>query len=124
VDGPLTQPAVTLPVARCSACSLTCFPPTAAGCARCGGHDLVEDSLPGYGRVWTYTVQRFPPKSPPYVLPADGFVPYVVAYVEMDGGLRVGGIVEGSHAAVTIGTPVELTGVDDVPRFRIATEGA
>jgi len=42
------------------------------------------------GTVWTYTVQRFPPK-PPYIGPTDPekFKPYVVAYVSLPGQTMV-----------------------------------
>ena len=42
------------------------------------------------GKLWTWTVQAFPPKAPPYLGPAgDDFVPYGVGYVELEGQLRV-----------------------------------
>jgi hypothetical protein len=40
------------------------------------------------GRLWSYTVQRFRPKSPPYLGP-DAFAPWVVAYVELSGEVIV-----------------------------------
>jgi len=55
----------------------------------------VEDSdrfdrmlLPPRGRLWSWTVQRFRPKSPPYAGP-EAFEPYAVGYVELDGALIV-----------------------------------
>lgn len=36
------------------------------------------------GRLWSWTVQRFRPKSPPYAGPA-AFEPYAVGYVELPG---------------------------------------
>ena len=36
------------------------------------------------GTLWSYTIQRFRPKSPPYAGP-EAFAPWVVAYVELPG---------------------------------------
>ena len=44
--------------------------------------DPVE--LPTKGQLWSWTVQRFRPKSPPYTGP-DAFTPYAVGYVELPG---------------------------------------
>ncbi len=40
------------------------------------------------GTLWSYTVQRFRPKSPPYAGP-EAFAPWVVAYVELPGEVIV-----------------------------------
>jgi uncharacterized OB-fold protein len=65
--------------------------------------------LPRSGRLWSYTVQRFAPKSPPYAGPQP-FEPFAVGYVELPGAL----IVESRLADVAfdeleIGMPVEFT---------------
>ena len=44
--------------------------------------------LPGTGRLWSWTVQRFRPKSPPYAGP-EAFEPYAVGYIELDDALIV-----------------------------------
>lgn len=44
--------------------------------------------LPREGRLWSWTVQRFRPKSPPYAGP-EAFEPYAVGYVELEGALIV-----------------------------------
>lgn len=41
------------------------------------------------GTLWTWTVQRFPPKSPPYMPPPEGFSPFALGLVELAGGDRV-----------------------------------
>ena len=59
--------------------------------AQSGEEGLVEIS--GVGRLWTYTVQRFKPKSPfDDGQPDIEFVPYVVGYVSFE---ESGVIVEG-----------------------------
>lgn len=40
------------------------------------------------GTLWSYTVQRFRPKTPPYLGP-EAFLPWVVAYVELPGEVIV-----------------------------------
>lgn len=65
------------------------------------------------GTVWTYTVQRFPPKTP-YAGPADieTFQPYVVAYVELPGQTMVESRLTGLNPEeVKIGMEVELTAI-------------
>lgn len=53
--------------------------------------DRYEDVLlPREGRLWSWTVQRFRPKSPPYAGP-EAFEPYAVGYVELEGALIVEG---------------------------------
>lgn len=61
------------------------------------------------GTLWSYTVQRYRPKSPPYKGP-EAFRPWPVAYVELPGEV----IVEARLANVAfddirIGMPLELT---------------
>ena len=38
--------------------------------------------LPSEGIIWTWSVQRFRPKSPPYIGP-DAFEPFGIAYVQL-----------------------------------------
>jgi uncharacterized OB-fold protein len=51
-------------------------------------------SLSPTGRLWSHTVQRFRPKSPPYGGP-DMFEPYAVGYVELPGEIIVEGRLTG-----------------------------
>ena len=109
-----------LPVARCQDCGLVVYPETAASCPRCTAAPLTVSTADGDGVIWSVTVQRFPPKSPPYQAPAGGFVPFAVAYVETAEGFRVEAIVAADDpGGLRIGQPVSFTGVvDDVPRYR------
>lgn len=76
--------------------------------------------LASRGTVWTYTVQRFPPKTP-YLGQTDPekFKPYVVAYVDLPGQTIVESRLTGIEPEdVKIGMEVELTAVPldpDVP---------
>lgn len=46
------------------------------------------EPLPRQGRLWSWTVQRFRPKSPPYA-GTEAFQPYAVGYVALPGALIV-----------------------------------
>jgi uncharacterized OB-fold protein len=91
---------------RCQECGTVVFP-TASSCPRCSSKDLTTHALPSRGEVWTWTVQGFQPKAP-YVVPAGGFTPFGVGYVDL-GDLLVEGhlLVDPEH--LRIGLPVRLT---------------
>ena len=64
--------------------------------------------LPRNGRLWSYTVQRFAPKSPPYAGPQP-FAPFAVGYVELPGALIVEAPLTGvAFGDLAVGMPVEL----------------
>ncbi len=77
-------------------------------------NDNIEPiALATRGTVWTYTVQRFPPKTP-YAGPADpmNFKPYVVAYVSLPGQTMVESRLTGVEPEdVNIGMEVEFTAI-------------
>jgi uncharacterized OB-fold protein len=80
-------------------------------------------ALGGHGTVWGFTVQRFAPKSPPYVAPEGGFVPFAVGYVELPEGVKVEAVLDCTDFAELAGdAKVTLVSADPVPRF--ATEQA
>lgn len=63
------------------------------------------------GVLWSWTVQRYRPKSPPYAGP-EAFTPWVVAYVELPGETIVEARLVGvAFDAIRIGMAVELTQV-------------
>lgn len=73
------------------------------------GSDFEPHPLQREGTLWSYTVQRYRPKTPPYAGP-EAFSPWAVAYVELAGET----IVEARLANVAldeirIGMPLELT---------------
>ncbi|MFM5885268.1 MAG: Zn-ribbon domain-containing OB-fold protein [Novosphingobium sp.] len=78
-------------------------------CPSGGDYDAVP--LSRRGTLWSYTVQRYRPKTPPYAGP-EAFRPWAVGYVELPGET----IVEARLAnvaldAIRIGMPLELTQV-------------
>lgn len=109
----------TLRGSRCAGCDNVAFP-VAAGCQRCGSAEVAPVDLTGRGTVWSHTVQRFAPKSPPYVPPAEGFTPFAVGYVELPEGVRVEAVLECTDPAALEGAQVTLVATDPVPRFATA----
>lgn len=54
----------------------------------CDPVDWDTEELPASGILWSFTVQRFRLKSPPYAGPEE-FVPYAVGYIELPGAIIV-----------------------------------
>ncbi|MBS1894052.1 MAG: OB-fold domain-containing protein [Actinobacteria bacterium] len=72
---------------RCRNCGTVTFPRQQA-CAHCAHAAGEEHLLAPRGALWTWTVQRFRPKTPPYTGPEE-FEPYGVGYIELPGECRV-----------------------------------
>lgn len=63
------------------------------------------------GTLWSYTIQRYRPKSPPYAGP-DAFRPWAVAYVELPGETIVEARLENvAFEDIRIGMPLRLVQV-------------
>ncbi|MGW5381169.1 Zn-ribbon domain-containing OB-fold protein [Nocardia sp. NPDC003963] len=103
---------------RCRVCGTVGFPASAI-CARCARPTADPLTLSDEGVVWAHTVQRFPPKSPPYVVPAEGFAPYAVGYVELPEGIKIEAILDCDDFAALDRAPVRLVAVAPVPRFAV-----
>ena len=74
---------------RCIHCCEHYFPVQKA-CSACSSTELEQVSLGNSGKLWSWTIQGFMPKSPyrSDVKP-EQFVPYGVGYIEMPCGLKV-----------------------------------
>jgi uncharacterized OB-fold protein len=106
VDG-----AARLVAGTCGECQAVMFP-LREHCPSCAAPDVTETLLPGGGSLWTWTIQGFEPKSPPY-LPTGEFVPFAVGYVEFPGYLRVEGrLTESDPARLRIGMPMRVVPLD------------
>ncbi|MFJ8111583.1 Zn-ribbon domain-containing OB-fold protein [Streptomyces sp. NPDC096132] len=92
--------------AHCAACGTVVFP-RQDSCPRCTDGVMSAHVLPVSGRVWSWTLQVFPPK-PPYRAPAGGHRPYHVGYVDL-GGVLVEARLAVPRAEIRIGLPVRLT---------------
>jgi uncharacterized OB-fold protein len=105
--GPPTAP--RLIGSRCGSCGTITFP-RQPSCPRCASLDVEERPLARRGTLWTWTIQCFPPKSPPYVpVDPDEFEPYGVGYVELADEVRVEArLTESDPTRLVIGMPMEL----------------
>ncbi|MHA4851834.1 Zn-ribbon domain-containing OB-fold protein [Rhodococcus sp. MSC1_016] len=112
-----THTAPALEASRCSHCSTVAFPVTGV-CSRCAGTAMSPFTVSARGTVWAYTVQRFAPKSPPYVPPPEGFSPYAVGYVELPDGIRIEAVLDcHDFNELDDGAPVTLVASVPAPRF-------
>jgi uncharacterized OB-fold protein len=92
-------------VQRCMSCSTWTWQPRPV-CSVCGSLELAWTPVAGSGRVITWTVPR------PPVLPALAeLVPFVIAVVELDEGVRMIGMLVGDDGLPlrTEGTGIGLT---------------
>ena len=98
-----TTPELRLLAGRNRASGKLVFPPP-------GDEEAFETvELPNRGTLWSYTVQRFPPKSPPY-RGAEPFAAFAVGYVELPGALIVESrLVDVPFESLRVGLPMELT---------------
>ena len=75
------------------------------------GDEFEAVPLQRSGRLWSFTVQRFRPKSPPYAGADDekSFRPYAVGYVELPGQIIVESRIEArDFTALKVGQAMEL----------------
>ncbi|MDE2404845.1 MAG: OB-fold domain-containing protein [Sphingomonadales bacterium] len=73
------------------------------------GNDYEPHPLRRDGTLWSWTIQRYRPKSPPYAGP-EAFAPWPVGYVELAGETIVEArLANVAFADVHIGMPLELT---------------
>lgn len=64
------------------------------------------------GTLWSFTIQRFRPKSPPYAGGEDekSFAPYALGYIELPGEVIVESRLQTEDfAALKVGQPMRLT---------------
>ncbi|MGW2521897.1 Zn-ribbon domain-containing OB-fold protein [Streptomyces sp. NPDC001617] len=117
MEGPLSAVRETggrLRGSRCADCAVATYPADSV-CPRCGG-PAEAIALSGTGTLWTWTVQRYAPKSPPYVPPAAGFTPFTVGYVELPEGVRVLAVLDIRPEEAETGMTLTITAGDGVPR--------
>jgi len=94
---------------ECRRCATVTFP-RQGSCPRCTSQDVTERLLARRGALWTWTIQCFPPKSPPYAGDREAFEPYGVGYVELPGEVRVEALLTvDDPKELRIGMPMELT---------------
>lgn len=95
---------------RCHDCGNHTFP-TQNGCPKCTGSDMEVVELENHGTLWTWTVQGFPPKAPPYKGDVDPktFKPFGVGYVELPGQVKVEArLTEADPAKLKVGMKMKM----------------
>jgi uncharacterized OB-fold protein len=77
--------------------------PVQGGCPKCMGVDTETVELADRGTLWTWTIQGFPPKAPPFIGDDSPktFRPFGVGYVELPGEVKV-------EARLTVADPEQL----------------
>jgi uncharacterized OB-fold protein len=105
---------------RCADCGIVTFP-AQGSCPRCASTSMDDHLLARRGRLWAWTTQDFPPPSPPYTGPGgEGFAPFAVGYVELDGEVKVETrLTEADPEALSNGIEMELV----VVPFRTDDDG-
>ncbi|HWE67642.1 MAG TPA: OB-fold domain-containing protein [Acidimicrobiales bacterium] len=105
VDGWFTEGAngPALLGSRCPACGTFAFPAEKSFCRNpdCDGQEFETVELSRRGKIWSYTDARYQPP-PPYV-PADPYVPFCLAAVEL-----------AAEKLVVMGQVVDGVTVDDL----------
>ncbi len=105
---------------RCQNCGRATFP-VQASCPACCSTDVVTEELPNRGTLWTWTIQRFMPKTPYNSGETmETFKPYGVGYVELPGGVRVEGrLTENDPDKLKIGMDMDVV----FERYRTEEDG-
>jgi len=70
---------------KCRSCGRESYPPRSS-CPYCHSKDVEVTALPTKGKIVSYSLLRSPPKG------FEEYVPYYVAVVELDNGVRVFGM--------------------------------
>ena len=95
---------------ECTRCGVITFPQQTS-CPSCTSLEVRNRLLGREGTLWSWTIQCFPPKSPPYALDdPERFEPYGVGYVELPGEVRVESLLTVADPdSLRIGMPMRLT---------------
>ena len=96
---------------KCPDCGNVVFP-MQKDCPKCTGDQIEKVELSTKGVLWTWTIQGFPPKSPPQIGKTDpeNFEAYGVGYVELPGEVKVETrLTENDPTRLRVGMEMELT---------------
>ncbi|MFV8783138.1 Zn-ribbon domain-containing OB-fold protein [Microbulbifer sp. SA54] len=94
---------------RCRQCGVAEFPQKLS-CPACGSEDVGVEELPRRGKLWSWTIQGFMPKTPYRSDETpETFKPYGVGYIELPGAVCVESrLLENTPEALQIGMEMEL----------------
>ncbi len=94
---------------ECQDCGAIVFP-AQSGCPRCTSDNTQSKELGTRGNLWTWTIQGFPPKSPPFIGEVENFEPFGVGYVEIHDQVKVETrLTVAEKEKLSIGMEMELT---------------
>lgn len=94
---------------ECNECGAVLFP-AQSGCPRCTSDDTKLRELGTRGTLWTWTIQGFPPKAPPYAGDVENFEAFGVGYVELPGEVKVETrLTTADKEQLSIGMEMDLT---------------
>ncbi len=93
---------------QCRSCRTTTFP-RMTGCPRCRSVEIDEVLRGPQGILWSFTVQRIAPKSPPFAPSSEEFKPYGVGYVELGDIIVESRLTTNDPTLLRIGLPMTLT---------------
>ncbi len=76
-----------------------------------GVYDRIE--LPHSGTLWTYTIQRIPPKNPPYagVTSPEDYAPFGVGYVRLGDDIMIEARLEADPGSLQIGMQMDCVAI-------------
>ena len=106
---------------KCKNCGEITFP-AQASCPNCCLEDVERVLLSNRGKLWTWTIQGFFPKSPPYAGPdtPETFVPFGVGYIELPNEVKVESrLTENNPEKLKVGMDMELV----IEKFKEDEEG-
>jgi uncharacterized OB-fold protein len=105
---------------KCAACGEVAFP-RQVSCPACAAEDAEEILLSRRGKLWTWTIQHFPPPTPPFAGDRASFAPFGVGYIELPEGVRVESrLTVNEPERLAIGMEMELV----VEKFTDAEDGS
>lgn len=91
---------------RCAGCGHFYFPAADCRNPECSDRRVERAELSARGKLWSYTIQHYPPPPP---FRTDAFKPFAIGLVELPEGLKVLGIMaEENYERLRIGSEVEL----------------
>ena len=96
-------------VRACSQCRID-HPATARFCTKCGSADMTNRTMPGLGKIATYTIITVPPAG------FEEYTPYAFVVMSVDGtDLRVSGFMGGiaTPDQLPVGARARVAGYDE-----------
>lgn len=113
------SPEPQLIASKCEACGEVAFPKQGS-CPSCAAEETREILLSRRGKLWTWTIQHFPPPTPPFAGDRASFAPFGVGYIELPEGIRIESrLTVNEPGRLAIGMEMDLV----VEKFKDADDG-